>query len=332
VRIALVLGVIGQLLRMFALAFLPPLALAAWDRDWGATIGFAATMTSAVLVGSLMARLYQPVSVFRRSEAMAVVSGTWLLVGNFGAVPYILHGLHPVDAVFESISGFTTTGATILTDFSLYNRSFYLWRAMTQWFGGLGVIALFVVVLPRLGIAGRQLFFAEASGALGESLAPQIRQTAARLWILYAGLTAAEATLLAVFAGMPVYESIVHSFTTLAAGGFSPHPESVAGYANPTAEWIIVVFMILAGASFTLQWKVITGRPLAFLRDGEFVFYFGSALIGGLGAAWMLAGGLPSLEQIRMGAFQSASLVSSTGFASTDYNLWGDAPAPSWCW
>jgi len=324
VRISLVLGVIGQLLRLFSVAFVPPILLALWDGDWMAAIGFAGTLVAAMVVGSLLARLFAPVSVFRRSEALAVVSGTWLLVGHFGAVPYMLHGLHPVDALFESISGFTTTGATILTDFDGYNRSFFLWRAMTQWFGGLGVIALFVVVLPRLGIAGRQLFFAEASGALGESLAPQIRQTARRLWILYAGLTGGQAALLIVVADMPAYEAILHSFTTLAAGGFSANAASIAGYANPTAEWIIVVFMMLAGTSFTLQWKAISGRPLAFFRDGEFLFYLGTALVGALGVSWMLAGGLPSLENLRHGAFQSASLVSSTGFASVDYNLWGD--------
>ncbi len=333
-RILLVLGVIGHLLRLFSLAFLAPILLAVLDTDYEEAGHFAIALVASLLCGQVFVLGHRKVQVFRRSEAMGVVAGTWLVIGHFGALPYIFAGLSPVDALFESISGFTTTGATILqggflddtTGGPVFTRAFFLWRAMTQWFGGLGVIALFVVVLPRLGIAGRQLFFAEASDAAGEPIAPQIRETARRLWVLYTLLTGIEAIAL-MFAGLSPYDAVVHSFTTLAAGGFSPHSQSFGGYGNPTAEWIVVGFMVLAGTSFTLQWKGFTGRPRAFFRDGEFLFYAGSVLVGTLALAFLLAGvrgGVLGEAELREGAFQAASLLSSTGYASTDYNLWQD--------
>ena len=268
-RVLLVLRVIGHLLRLFSVAFIAPIVLALSDRDYQVALQFVVARLATLGAGHIFVQGYRPVRFFRRAEAMAVVSGIWLVIGHFSALPYIFCGLSPVDALFESISGFTTTGATILRDFSLgespgggptLTRAFFLWRAMTQWFGGLGVIALFVVVLPRLGIAGRQLFFAEASDATSEGIAPQIRETARRLWVLYIVLTAIEVLSL-ILAGLQPYDAIVHSLTTLAAGGFSPHSQSFGGYQNPTAEWIVVVFMLLAGTSFTLQWRRFTGQP-----------------------------------------------------------------------
>ncbi len=322
-RLLLVFGVVGQLLRVFSAAFVPPLLLALVDREWSVAGHFAAALGASLTAGTLARRGLPRAPVFQRSEALAVVAFSWLFMGLFAAIPYLFAGLSPVDALFESISGLTTTGATVLTDFSLYGRAFFLWRAMTQWFGGLGVIALFVVVLPRLGIAGRQLFFAEASGAPSEAVSPQVRHSAKRLWILYTVLTTVLASLL-MAAGMGGYEAVLHSLTTLAAGGFSPHPESVAGYHNARAEWILVVFMTLAGTSFTLQYKVFTGRVLGFFRDAEFLFYVGIMAACGLATAWILAGGIPSLEQLRLAAFQAASLMSSTGYASVDYERWPD--------
>jgi trk system potassium uptake protein TrkH len=295
-----------------------------FEQEWWSAFHFAAALIASLVAGTVASKGLPRAPLFRRSEALAVVAFTWLAVAAFAAIPYLFAGLGPVDALFESMSGLTTTGATILTNFSQYGRAFFLWRAMTQWFGGLGVIALFVVVLPRLGIAGRQLFFAEASGAPSEAVSPKVRHGAQRLWILYSILTALLAVLL-MSAGMPVYESILHSLTTMPAGGFSPHAQSIAGYANPTAEWILVVFMLLAGTSFTLQYKVFTERFFGFLRDGEFIFYFSIMACGALAVACLLAGGVPGLEHLRLGAFQAASLMSSTGFASTDYELWPDA-------
>lgn len=325
-RVRLVSAVIGQLLRLFCIAFLPPLLLALADRDWALVQGFIVAAVGGGLLGTGLAYRYEAPRLFHRAEAMAVVAGTWMVVAIFAGIPYVFAGL-PVDAaLFESMSGLTTTGATALADFSVHGRSFYLWRAMTQWFGGLGVIALFVVILPRIGLAGRQLFFAESSSAPGEDVSPQIRKGASKLWVLYVGLTGLCA--LGLYAsGMGTFDAVVHALTTLAAGGFSPSGTSIAGFANPAVEWVLVVFMFLAGASFPLQYKVFTGAsPKGFLQDEEFVFYSFLTGLTGIGLACMLTGGLPTAESLRTSLFQITSLMSSTGFASTDYNLWGDAP------
>lgn len=323
-RIALVLGVVGQLLRRFSLAFVPPLLLALYDGELLLAGDFVVAGLACYSLAGLAGLRFQRAPIFHRAEALAVVSLTWIAIAAFGAVPYVFAGLSLADAFFESMSGFTTTGATVFTDFSRYGRGLFLWRAMTQWFGGLGVIALFVVVLPRLGIAGRQLFFAEASGAPGEAISPQVRDGASRLWILYTALTTALVILLVV-AGMDIYDAVLNALTTIAAGGFSPNPSSIAGYHNPAIEWILVVFMLLSGTSFTLQYKVVTGQPLGFFRDGEFLFYSLSTIFASIAIATVLAGGLPGLDDLRTAAFQASSLISSTGFASEDYNLWPDS-------
>lgn len=324
-RIIPVLAVIGEVLRIFAFAFLIPMVLAAFDQSWSSVASFGGSFAITLIVGQVahvgFERLRTP--IYHRVEALAIVAFTWLILGFFGGLPYLFEGLSPADAVFETISGLTTTGATILTDFSLYDRAFYLWRSMTQWFGGLGVIALFVVVLPRLGIAGRQLFFAEASGASDEPLMPQVRHTASRLWLLYTGLTLVQITLL-IIVGFAPYDAICHAMTTLAAGGFSPNGQSVMGYDNPAAEWIFVPFMMISGMSFTLLYKSLTRDPRELFRDGEFAWYF--CLMTGLGllTGYLLDGHQLNEETARKGLFQVASLMSSTGYASEDYNVWND--------
>ena len=321
-RLALILGVLGNLLRVFSLAFLPPLILALVDGEFDVARHFAISLAIAAAAGSILARTFERSRLLLRPEALAVVSGAWLVVAAAGGVPYLFHGLSPADAFFESMSGFTTTGATILTDFEAPGRAFFLWRAMSQWFGGLGVIALFVIVLPQLGIAGRQLFFAEASGAPSEGISPQVRTASRKLWMLYTGLTALLAVLLVV-TGFDWYEGLVHALTTLSAGGFSPSGTSIQGYGNHSAEWVLVVFMVISGTSYTLQYRAISGRPGALVRDGEFLAYFLFSVLAALGLSWMLAGAGFDLDALRRAAFQVTSLASSTGYASENYELWG---------
>lgn len=324
-RLKLVLAVVGRLTRLFSLAFIAPMLLALWEGELRSALSFAVAGGSSAVLGTLAGWRHETPRLFHRSEAMGVVAGTWMVIACFAAVPYLFAGLPWDSALFESMSGLTTTGATAIEDFSLYDRSFFLWRAMTQWFGGLGILALFVVILPRLGIAGRQMFFAESSSAPGEGVSPQIRASASKLWMLYGALTLL-CTGLLIAAGMTPYEGLVHAFTTLAAGGFSPNGESIMGYDNAAVEWILIPFMFLAGASFPLQLKVFTLEDWrGFWKDEEFVFYGFVTLAGGLGCAALLSGGLPDLERLRDGLFQSASLISSTGFASKDYATWSDA-------
>jgi trk system potassium uptake protein TrkH len=323
VRIALVLGVVGQMLARFAPAAVAPLVLAAIDGVGREVVGFAAGALAFAGAGLLLARGREPGVRLMRAEVMAVVALTWLLVGLVGGVPFLFVGLSPVDAAFESVSGITTTGASVLTDFSLYGRGVYLWRSVLHWVGGLGVIALFVAILPQLGIAGRQLFFAEASTASGEGIAPQVRRLSGRLWLVYALLTGAE-TLVLLLQGMPAFDSVCNAMATMSAGGFSPNGASIAGYGLPACEWTIAVFMFLAGANFALQWRALAGRPAAIARDPEFRVYAIAAALGTFAVAVVLAGGLPGEGEWRLAFFQVASVMSATGFASADFNLWAD--------
>jgi trk system potassium uptake protein TrkH len=333
-RILVILAVVGQLTRIFAVAFVPPTLYALAEGLYESMTHFLIALATTLLSGLLFAPFLERNMRLRRAEALATVAITWLVVGFCGALPYMLGGMSLVDAVFESISGFTTTGATAMADFTIWDRSIFLWRSMTQWFGGLGIIALFVIVLPGLGIAGRQLFFAESAGAPGETLSPQVRHAAMRLWLLYLGLTALMTLLLVIF-DVPLYDAICHALTTLPAGGFSPHPQGVMGYGNPAMEWIVTVFMFISGMSFPLLYVTLVRRPLALVRDGEFLLYSFAFIALSAGSAWLLyQGGSPTGHPVlahvdtetalRLGMFQVASIMSSTGLASTDYNLWND--------
>ncbi len=329
-RLALVFGVVGRLLRLNALFFLPPMLLAWADGDAADAQRFLAGSLCALALGSWMVHFLPKSNNFRRAEALAVVALAWLFMVLMSSVPYILSGLTPIDAIFESMSGLTATGATILTDWD-QTRAFFLWRALTQWIGGVGVIALFVVVLPHLGVGGRQLFAAEASSVTASSVAPKIRDTATRIWSLFAFLTLLCAGLLHFAAGMPLFDSICHALTTAAAGGFSPNPLSIAGYANPAmypgwnpviGEWILTGFMVLAGMSFPLLWLTLSKNPGALLRDGEFRLFF-LLLLAASGLLFLLgASGMEGEDGFRTAAFQTASLMTSTGLATTDFALW----------
>ena len=329
-RGSLVVHTIGTLVALFAPALLLPAGVAAWYGEWRSCAVFILTLAGTALLGLAMRRSggvgAGDISVLRRVEGLAIVSGTWLVVAHVAAIPYIAAGLGFVDALFESMSGLTTTGATILTDFGVLDRGMVFWRALTQWLGGLGVIALFIAVLPRLAVAGRELFFAEAAGPTDEKLTPQLRKTAIALWQLYSILTAAQ-TVALVLAGMSPYDALSHAFTTMAAGGFSPHPLSIAGYASPTIDWIVTVFMFAAGANFALQYRAVLGRHVAIGQDEEFRTYAGLVCIAALiVTGFLLREGFAPLDALRHATFQVTSILTTTGFASTDFQLWSDQP------
>ncbi|MCY4600652.1 MAG: TrkH family potassium uptake protein [Acidobacteria bacterium] len=320
-RIFVVIHVVGRILRVIGALFLAPIGIAVAYGETGAVAGFVVGSLVTSLAGQIMVVAgREPVEDLRRIEALAVVSGAWLLVALCGAIPYLWAGLAVIDAFFESMSGFTTTGATVLVDFRQLDRATMFWRALTQWLGGMGVITLFVAVLPRLAFGVRQLFFTEAPGPTAKTLTPHVRETAAFLWRLYAGLTAAELVALTA-AGMPLFDAACHALTTLAAGGFSPHPLSVMGYQSPAVEWIICLFMFLAGANFALQYRALLGRPGALLRDEEFRAYAGVVLGAAalLGAALWLSG---AADAVRPALFQTLSVLTTTGYASVDFALW----------
>jgi trk system potassium uptake protein TrkH len=325
-RLCAVVHVTGAILRVYAATFLAPAVVSALYSEWRDLAGFTAFGAVTLLAGWAAVRAEGAPDELRRAEVMAIVSATWLGTAAFSALPFVWAGLDPIDALFESMSGLTTTGATVFVDFGQFGRGLFFWRGMIQWLGGMGVIALFVVVLPRLAIAGRQLFFAEAPGPTDEQLTPQIRKTAAALWRVYVGLSAAQVIAL-LAAGMSLYDAVCHTFTTLAAGGFSPHPQSVMGYANPAAEWIIAVFMFLAGANFALQYRALAGRPRSLFGDEEFRAYAAIVIVSSaVVAVFLWRADLAPAAALRHAVFQVVSIITTTGFASVDFELWADPP------
>jgi trk system potassium uptake protein TrkH len=326
-RLSLVVHVCGLIVRVFGLMFLAPLALAIYYGEYRDAQGFALTAVVTVVIGYAMrlaggAAAEEAIERMRRVEGLAIVSIAWLLIAAFAGLPYVWSGLGPIDAMFEAMSGLTTTGATVFRDFSLYGRAIFFWRSMTQWLGGMGVIALFVAVLPRLAIGGREIFFAEASGPDDEKVSPQIRRTASLLWRVYAGLTLLQ-TIALWLAGFSLYDAVCHSFTTLSAAGFSPHPQSIGGYQNPAAEWVIIVFMFLAGANFALQYRALAQRDFkVFARDEELRAYTGVTLLATLALVVILAGTMSPLDNVRTSLFQVLSILTTTGYASVDFETW----------
>lgn len=328
-RLSLVAHVTGLITRVFGLMFLAPLAVAIYYGEYRDAQGFTFALAITCATGQLMRRAGGPaaegaVESMRRVEGLAVVSIAWLLIAWFAGIPYMWSGLGPIDAMFEAMSGLTTTGATVFRDFSQFGRGVFFWRSLTNWLGGMGVIALFVAVLPRLAIGGRELFFAEASGPDDEKVAPQIKRTAALLWRLYAILTVLEIVAL-VATGMPLFDSVCNTFGTIAAAGFSPHPLSIAGYQNPAAEWVIIVFMFLAGANFALQYRALARRDFRiFTSDDELRAYAAVVVVATLLVALAIRGTVDAGAPFRTALFQVLSIMTTTGFASVDFQLWND--------
>jgi trk system potassium uptake protein TrkH len=327
-RVAIVVHVTGTLVRLFSPALLAPALVAAFYGERHDTVGFLLVFVATALLGASMRRVGRNAGAgaerIRRLEGIAIVAVTWMVLAQLSAVPYTWAGLGFVDALFESMSGLTTTGSTTLTDFNAFGRAIFFWRALTHWLGGVGVIALFIAVLPRLAIAGRELFFAEAAGPTDEKLTPQLRHTALALWRIYVVLTAAQIVALSL-AGMPLFDAICNAFATLAAGGLSPHPQSIAGYQSATIDWIVIVFMFVAGANFGLQYRAVRGSRNALVQDEEFRAYSGVVVIAAFLLALVLArDGMDISDAIRHSAFQVLSILTTTGFASDDFELWSD--------
>jgi trk system potassium uptake protein TrkH len=290
------------------------------EHAWGFLIGGGLGLG----LGFLLRRIGNPQDEPRRAEALLTVASLWLLTPALGAIPFWLSGgMHYLDALFEAMSGFSTTGATVLTDFNQFGYILFFWRSLIQWLGGIGILALFIVVLPHLAVAGRQLFFAESSGVQKDQLTPKLRHTALFILRVYGVLTVI--TLAAyVLLGMPWFEAICNTLSTVPAGGFSPNPQSFAGY-SPPIQWVAAGVMFLTGVNFLLQYRVIFGREhKAPLQDPEFKAYSLIVLLAILGLAVLLYReqqyGLEG--SLRHAAFQVTALITGTGFASTDFAKW----------
>lgn len=264
-------------------------------------------------------------SVHKREGYLIVATG-WLTMVSFGALPYIFSGTIPVwyDAIFESASGMTTTGASILTDIEAMPEGILYWRSLTQWIGGMGIIVLTVAIFPLLGIGGIELFGAEAPGPTSDKIHPRIRETAKRLWLVYVGLTVTLAILLAL-EGMTVYDAINHALTTMATGGFSTKNDSMMHFDQPIIQYTITLFMFLAGTNFTIIYFGLRGKFKKVWISDEFKAYLSLVVFFTLFVSLIVfyRMDIPFEEAFRSSLFMIVSVITTTGFVSADYTLWG---------
>ncbi|EFW89813.1 Trk system potassium uptake protein TrkH [Haladaptatus paucihalophilus DX253] len=362
-------SLVGTVVKWLSVPLVFPLLVGLYYGEGIST--FVTTMVVAVVVGWSLERV-EPDPEMGAREGFLMVALTWFAVSIVGGLPYVIAGndisllsaypylavqsgpstlAHPVNALFESMSGFTTTGATVMGDisFETHSRALLMWRQLTQWLGGMGIVVLAVAILPELSVGGAQLMDAEAPGPGIQKLTPRIAETARALWKAYLGITALEILLLfglhvlgnvlgtPLAPQMTFYNAVAHGFTTMATGGFSPEARSVEAF-SAVVQWVIVPFMIAAGTNFALFWHVLNGNPRRLFEDVEFRFYIGilavlSAILSVLlythqGLVFVpngpaVAGNIES--SIRHATFQLVSIVTTTGYASMDFNTWNSS-------
>jgi trk system potassium uptake protein TrkH len=324
--------VLSFLLGMVSLTLLVPLGLAALYRETGMIRIFILTLVPALLLTLPGTLIFRKKKVqFSVAEGFLLVCLAWALSCLLGAFPFYLSGVLPrfIDAFFESASGFTTTGATVIADVESLPRSLLFWRGLTHWLGGMGIVVLTVAILPLLGVGGLQLAKAETPGPESDKLSPRITANAKILWLLYIGLTA----LLFVFlliGGMDWFDAVFHAFSILATGGFSTRNTSIDAWNSPFIEWVCIVFMFLAGFNFNLIWRLFQRKFREILSNSEARAYGMITLAAAALCAVPLyragTSGMPAPTgaglSIRQGLFHSLSLLTSTGLAVTDHTLW----------
>lgn len=303
-------------------AMIPAIITGVIYAEWADTLALLAAAAVALTIG-LAGRYYSgDAGTFTSREGFAAVAVSWVVLILVGTLPYLIAGTFGgfVDPLFETSAGFTTTGATVLTDPADLSHAMLIWRATTQWVGGMGVIVLSIAVLPMLGAGGVELARAEAPGPEPDRMTPRFRDTAERLWWLYVGLTVIEATVL-VFGDMSLFQSVAHSLTTMPTGGFSTQVDSLAGFGAYT-QWVVIVFMIVAGANFALHFRALS-RPKVYLESKELLAYLsiiGGAIVIIAAGTWALGGGIE--ERVRNAVFTGVTMVTGTGYATVDWAVW----------
>lgn len=331
-----VLYILGNLLLLLAGTLLLPLVTAIMMKDGKPlerfeVLAFVVTVATAGILGLALRAIFETdLRKVAHREGAAIVTFSWVLFSLIGALPFVITGATDfTDAAFETMSGFTTTGSTILTDVEVLPAGLQLWRHLTQWLGGMGIVVLSVAVLPMLGAGGYRLFKAEAPGGTTfERNMPRIKDTAKLLWALYLGFTLAEMGLLR-WGGMDWYEALCHAFTTMSTGGFSTRGASIAAWPSPFIQWTVIVFMLLAGVNFDIYQQLLVGPRRAVLKNFELRVYLMVALVIGILSFTVLyrgghvAGG--ALEPTARGAFFATLTISTTtGYGTEDFDRWPD--------
>jgi trk system potassium uptake protein TrkH len=330
------LDLTGQILLYLAGPLCFPLLVALYYGE--STVPFLAAIAVTVVLGwSLRALPGEPGELGPR-EAFLAVALIWFLVAAVGAVPFFVAGVgiiaHPVDAMFEAMSGLTTTGATVLRDFSIHSRSILMWRQVLQWLGGLGILVLATAILSELGVGGAQLMETETQTRNVSKLTPRIAATARLIWGLYIGLTLLAVAvyyglhLLNLAPNMGFYNAVAHALTSVSTAGFSPEPNSIGAF-SPAIQWAVIPFMLVGSTSFVLLYFAINGEPMRLLRNEEFHFYLGVVATGSVivGVALAVDPTVPfdTEATVRHAVFNVASIVTTTGYASADFELWSPA-------
>jgi len=318
--------VLGILLIMEGICMLTIIPVSLYYRE-GDLVPVLISSAVTLVAGIVLSQVFRSHnSTIGKREGYLIVTGSWIVFSLFGSLPFIIGKAIPsyTDAFFETISGFTTTGASILTDIESMSHGLLYWRSMTQWLGGMGIIVLSLAILPILKIGSMQLFSAEVPGPTPDKLHPKVRETAKRLWLIYLGFTITEAILLKL-GGMSVFDAICHSFTTMATGGYSTKTASIAAFDTPYIQYVITIFMIIAGTNFSLAYFGLHGRFRKIFSNDEFIFYISLLLIFILGVTAVLhfSHGHVFEESFRKASFQVVSIVTTTGYATADYCSWG---------
>ena len=330
IRFHPIIYITSLLVGILALFMLLPLGVAMLEGDLVSAKAFGGGILLALL---LCASIYIPARAkfrnlnLRTREGFILVSLAWIAASAIGALPFVFSGAIPTytDAFFETMSGFSTTGASILPSIETLPRAMLFWRSLTHWLGGMGIVVLTVAVLPFLGVGGVQLVRAEAPGPTLDKVAPKITQTAKILWFIYLGLTLLE-TILLMCVGMSLFDALTHTFGTLATGGFSPRNAGVGVYDSAAVDCIITVFMVMAGINFGLYHKVLSGHIRDVFRNTELRVYLAIYGIATLIIALSLLDTYGTFRRaFRFAGFQAASIITTTGYATADFDFWPTA-------
>lgn len=333
--IATVFGILGAFIFFLGFALLFPMIIAlvyqeaVWDT-------FLYSALIAFLVGGMLYYFFKTDRELRVREGFLVVSFTWLFLSLVGALPFVISGILPsyTDAVFETMSGLTTTGATILggaTSDGFQNpqieslpMSMLFWRSLAHWMGGMGIIVLSLAILPLLGVGGMQLFQAESPGPTADKLTPRVQETAKLLWVVYVAFTGVEFLLLWVHPSMDWFDAINHAFATLATGGFSTKNGSIAAFDSVYIDAVITIFMFMAGINFAMHFRLLKGDAKSFINNRETRFYtlITFAAIAVLTFSLWLFNNYDIGSALRYGSFQAVAIITTTGFGTDDYELW----------
>lgn len=333
--VKVVLGVLGAFIFFLGFALLLPagIDLIYEENTWHS---FLVSALMAFGLGGLLWYFFRPKEELRVREGFMIVSLTWITLSLVGALPFMLSGIVDsyTDAVFETMSGLTTTGSTILggtTSDGLTNpaiedlpKSFLFWRSLAHWLGGMGIIVLSIAILPLLGVGGMQLFQAESPGPTTDKLTPRVQETAKLLWVVYVAITFVEFLMLWLHPSMDWFDSVNHAMATLATGGFSTKNASIQGFDSAYIDWVITFFMFLAGINFAMHYRLLRGDISTFFSNREFRFYslVTFLAIAGLSLTLWAFNNYPILDALRYGAFQAVAIITTTGFGTDDYELW----------